>query len=287
MENQSYYLHRLGSHDDISDSSVPLQVNCAGYVSLTRPFTTNGNRRDWYLQLVDTGTMNSSDTVMLPRQFIIRPPEKTYRYSFDGDGEIGYYWIHFTGGYAQSLLQSCGIEPDVVYTISEDRMQSLRRDFGVLFREFMLRRPGYMEMNASVLTALLVRLGRGAASDSEEDESNGLRKRLENSAAYIHSHYTENLTVTELAEMEHLSESRFRDIFREAFGTPPGEYIIGLRIAHACELLLTTDLNVSETAAICGYTDVMYFCRLFRRKMGVSPAAYRKNAVQNQTGEIS
>lgn len=287
MENQSYYLNRIQSGDNIRDMTVPLQVNCAGYVNLTRPFTTGGNRHDWYLQLMDTGSMNTLGTVMIPRQFIVRPPEKTYRYSFDGDSGIGYYWVHFTGSFAQTLLGSAGIVPDVIYEISEDRMQSLRRDFGILFREFMLRRPGYMEMNASVLTALLVRLGRGAASDSAEDESDGLRKRLEQSAAYIHSHYTETLSVTELAEMEHLSESRFRDIFREAFGTPPGEYIIGLRIAHACELLLTTDLNVSETAAICGYTDVMYFCRLFRRKMGVSPAAYRKNAVQNQTGEIS
>ncbi len=285
MENQSYYLHRMQSGDDIRDMTLPLQVNCAGYVSLTRPFTTSSRRQDWYLQLMDTGAMNSFGTMMIPRQFIVRPPEKAYRYSFDGDGGIGYYWVHFTGNCAEKLLQSCGIEPDVIHSISEDRMQAVRRDFGILFREFMLRRPGYLEMNASVLTALLVRLGRGAASDSAEDESNGLRKRLEHSAAYIHSHYTENLTVTELAEMEHLSESRFRDIFRGAFGVPPGEYIIGLRIAHACELLLTTDLNVSETAEICGYSDVMYFCRLFRRKMGASPAVYRKNAVQNQTGE--
>lgn len=285
MENQSYYLNRMGEPDNICDLSVPLQVNCTGYVSLTRPFTTNARRRDWYLQLMDTGRLATDGAVMTPGQFIVRSPEKIYRYGLEDEGGIGYYWIHFTGNCAEDLLNACGIKPDVILSISEDRMQSIRRDFGILFREFMLRRPGCREMSASVLTSLLVRLGRGSAADSEDGESNGLRKRLEHSAAYIHNHYTENLSVTELAEMEHLSESRFREIFREAFGTPPMEYIIGLRIAHACELLLTTDLNVSETAEICGYTDVMYFCRLFRRKMGVSPAGYRKNAVQNRRME--
>lgn len=282
MENQSYYLHRMQSSDDICDLTVPMQVNCTGYVKLTRPFTTIGRRQDWYLQLIDAGTLASDQKVMTPGQFIVRPPEKPYRYELKETGGIGYYWAHFTGSWVTSLLDANGIVPDKVYTISEERMQSVRRDFGILFREFMLRRSAYREMTASVLASLMVRLGRAVASDSTDSESNGLRKRLEHSAAYIHSHYTENLSVTELAEMEHLSESRFRDIFREAFGAPPGEYIINLRISHACELLLTTDLNVSETAEICGYTDVLYFCRLFRRKMGVTPAGYRKNAEQNR-----
>ncbi|MBQ8369830.1 MAG: helix-turn-helix transcriptional regulator [Clostridia bacterium] len=285
MENQSYYLHRMQSTDDICSTEVPLQVNCAGYVNMSRAFVTNGRRHDWYLQLIDDGSLTTAGTVMTPGQFIVRPPEKPFRYELKNDGSIGYYWVHFTGSWAEGLLSSAGIGSDRIYTISDDRMQSLRRDFGMLFREFMLRRQGYREMSASFLTSLVVRLGRAVAADSTESESNGLRKRLEHSAAYIHSHYTENLTVTELAAMEHLSESRFRDIFREAFGAPPGDYIINLRLSHACELLLTTDLNISETAEICGYSDVLYFCRLFRRKMGVTPAAYRKNAVQNQTGE--
>jgi len=282
MENQSYYLNGMGDSDNLCDLSVPLQVNCTGYVSLTRHFTTTASRQDWYLQLMDTGKLTSAGTVLTPGQFVVRPPNKIYRYGLESGSGIGYYWVHFTGNYAEELLQSCGICPDVIYSISEERMQSLRRDFGILFREFMLRRPGCRAMCASVLTSLMVRLGRGASADSEDGESNGLRKRLEQSAAYIHHHYTEALSVAQLAEMEHLSESRFRDIFREAFGVPPMEYILSLRIAHACELLLTTDLNVSETAEICGYTDVMYFCRLFRRKMGISPARYRKNAVENR-----
>lgn len=281
MENQSYYINRAGGVEDIADMSLPLQVNCTGYVSLTRPFTTNGCRRDWYLQLMDEGRLKTEGGILTPGQFIVRSPEKPYRYSPE-NGAIGYYWIHFTGNCAADLLQSAGIRPDEVLTVGEDRMQPMRRDFGILFREFMLRRPGCREMSASMLAAILIRLGRGASSDSADGEKSGLKKRLEHSAAYIHNHYTENLSVTELAEMEHLSESRFRDIFREAFGAPPMEYIIGLRIAHACELLLTTDLNISETAAICGYTDMMYFCRLFRRKMGVSPAAYRKNAAEDR-----
>ena len=92
---------------------------------------------------------------------------------------------------------------------------------------------------------------------------------------HIHFHYTSPLHITELAEMEHLSVSRYREIFHLAFGISPSEYLMKLRITYAQELLISTELSVTEVANACGLEDVLYFCRLFRKKVGMTPGNYR------------
>jgi AraC-like DNA-binding protein len=59
-------------------------------------------------------------------------------------------------------------------------------------------------------------------------------------------------------------------------GMSPKEYIIKLRLDRSMELLQCTDLSVGEISDIVGYQDPLYFSKLFKRKLGVSPAAYRK-----------
>lgn len=274
MESQGYYINHSGGGEDYCDMTRPLQVNCTGYAHLAKPFITLTKRRDYYLQVMNVGSlvtgMNGEETLSAG-QFIVRTPDQLYRYELTEEREMGYYWVHFTGSYVSELLTSCGIALDCVYTLSSETLPS--REFGMLFREFMLRRSGFVEMAASLLTSILVRLGRGVRGEN----AGVLRHRLEKSVEYIHHHYTEELRVTDLAELEHLCESRYRELFREAFGCPPTEYIIGLRTAHAEDLLTTTDLSVTEVAELCGYGDVLYFCRLFHRKIGMSPGMFRRN----------
>jgi len=100
--------------------------------------------------------------------------------------------------------------------------------------------------------------------------------------AYLHSHFREETRIAELASMEHLSESRYRTVFRRHTGVSPGEYRIALRMQHACELLSQTDITVTEIAADCGYTDVLYFLRIFKNKIGMPPGEYRAQSRMNR-----
>ncbi len=286
MENQSYYRSGFAEPEDANcrDERVPLVVNCAGYVAMARGFWTTGCRHDYYLQLMDTGELTcgaaGEEYRFVPGEFIVHPPEQPYRYGLTGEREMGYYWAHFTGNYAESLLRNNGIVPGRVYRLNDEISSSVRRAFGEMFREFMMHGRGYEDLCAAKLTSVLVELGR-----SVTEGGLGRETRFAGLLEYIHRHYTEDLCIAELAEAEHLSVSRFREVFRRTFGCAPSEYIIGLRLQHARDLLSGTDLTIAEIAEMCGYGDELYFMRLFRKKTGMSARTYRLGHTVNRADD--
>lgn len=94
---------------------------------------------------------------------------------------------------------------------------------------------------------------------------------------YIAEHYSEPLTVEMLANMAHLSESRFIAKFKETVGIPPVRYVSEYRLRKSVELLAQTNLKQSEIAHMVGYCDPYSFSRAFKNFFGQSPSSIRKN----------
>ena len=92
----------------------------------------------------------------------------------------------------------------------------------------------------------------------------------------IHESYTEEeLKVGELAGMCGITPEYFRSIFSGIYGVSPSRYITNLRMSRAKELLSSGMYTVTETAHMCGFEDVSYFSRCFKKVVGISPAGYR------------
>jgi AraC-like DNA-binding protein len=75
-----------------------------------------------------------------------------------------------------------------------------------------------------------------------------------------------------------VSYSRFRALFRRCTGLSPAQYHLQLRIRRACELLEGSALRIKEVADRLGFESPYYFSRLFKKKTGVSPEAWRVRA---------
>jgi AraC-like DNA-binding protein len=82
----------------------------------------------------------------------------------------------------------------------------------------------------------------------------------------------------QLAERLGMSISTLRRRFRQAMGTSPHDYLLGLRVATARRLLAETALPLKEIARRLGYRDVFYFSRQFTKIAGVPPTVYRHSA---------
>lgn len=95
-------------------------------------------------------------------------------------------------------------------------------------------------------------------------------------AEYFSLHYFESKSSKELAKMCHLSESQLRRQFMHAYGRSPIAYRNVLRCRIASELLIRTDLSISEISEQIGYSSSSDFYRQFQKQFGLSPSEYRK-----------
>lgn len=93
---------------------------------------------------------------------------------------------------------------------------------------------------------------------------------------YIDTHYAEEISLQQLADICNYSYSHFSKMFIKAFSVNPNNYIASIRVRKAEHLLHSTDMSITDIASTVGFNDVSYFIRVFRKHTGISPKKYRK-----------
>jgi len=91
---------------------------------------------------------------------------------------------------------------------------------------------------------------------------------------FIHAHYSEPVTVNDMAEQVSLSPSSFSHLFREVTGRSPYQFLKELRLDRARELLLDGRLSVTDISRAVGYSSASHFIKEFRSRFGTTPRAY-------------
>jgi len=104
-------------------------------------------------------------------------------------------------------------------------------------------------------------------------------RELESAVQLIHKHKFEKLTLDELAQCCHCSRSSFEKKFRRVFGTPPGQYLLNLRLSAAETMLRESDDSCAQIAESCGFSNQFIFSRLFSKRYGISPRDYRNRKI--------
>jgi len=92
---------------------------------------------------------------------------------------------------------------------------------------------------------------------------------------YIQENIAEGVTVCDLSKEFHLSRSTLERRFRQSLGTSPSDEIKKCQLQKSQELLRETDFSTTKISQLCGFTEVEYFIRTFRRNCGQTPYQYR------------
>ena len=92
---------------------------------------------------------------------------------------------------------------------------------------------------------------------------------------YIQTHYAEEIRTEDIADSASISVSECLRCFKNTIHTTPIQYTIKYRVQKAAELLKTTNLNITEIGTRCGFVDMSYFTRVFKRIHGYTPKKYR------------
>jgi two-component system response regulator YesN len=97
---------------------------------------------------------------------------------------------------------------------------------------------------------------------------------------YVDANYDKPLTLAEIARASHLSVSRLAHLFKEQMGITLIDYVTGVRIEQAKELLLGTDRSCTEICFQVGYNNQSYFTRTFKSVVGLTPRQFRVRNVR-------
>jgi len=131
---------------------------------------------------------------------------------------------------------------------------------------------------AVLAEALVVHfLRRYAASQSAPGQASGglTPSRLQRVITYIQDHLEQALSLATLAAVAQTSPAHFARLFKQATGRTPHQYVITCRIAYAKQLLVETDMPLSEIGPEVGCADQSHFTALFRKHVSMTPQVYR------------
>ena len=85
-----------------------------------------------------------------------------------------------------------------------------------------------------------------------------------------------NLKLEDYAELSHRSLSTFKRDFMNFYKTTPGKWLSERRVRYAANMIVNTNLSVSQVAFESGFEDLSHFSRVFKKMMGSNPTEYKK-----------
>ncbi|GAB3412762.1 AraC family transcriptional regulator [Niabella aquatica] len=106
-----------------------------------------------------------------------------------------------------------------------------------------------------------------AASDSS---------RIDMVLSYLNSHYTQPISLKEVASFAAMNNSAFCRFFKTKTGKSFKSYLMDMRIDYACKLLLLDEKNIYQISTECGFDTISHFNKTFKNKLGYPPSEYRK-----------
>ena len=118
--------------------------------------------------------------------------------------------------------------------------------------------------------------------DHAFSENREICNHMEKARSYIREHLAEKLTLTIVAKAVHISSSYLSRVFTTLAGQSFCDYICDERMALARQLLNKTDDSIDEISNRCGFSSPNYFSMVFKKYMGQTPTAYRKNKGSNK-----
>lgn len=242
--------------------------------------------RDHYLlHFISSGkgtfyTENKSYTLSAGQGFLISPDLIT-SYKADSSDPWTYSWIGFNGTNAEYYMKHIGLGIDSpIFTYKNtDTFIEIFNDLKKLNRNTVIgqvRMTGCLYMLLAFLmecSTILSIQGKAFFSSKEE--------YVKNAVIYIQTNYSRKITVEEISDYIGLNRSYLGIIFKEYTNMTPQEFIIDFRINKAKKLLGDMSMLIGDVSRSVGYDDPLNFSKIFKKIVGVSPNAYRKNIKQS------
>ena len=167
-------------------------------------------------------------------------------------------------GMPRTTLLSCMYEVTTLLAQNQPSITSLALNH---CHEYLAQAQSLRSMISIIDKQLLLN------QDAEQKPNTHL---LSKALQYMYDHISSDLTLNQVASYVNLSPGYFSTLLKNETGMRYAEFLSDLRLKRAQDLLKNGEMSVYDVAVVCGYQDIAYFSRCFKKRFGVSPSKWRQ-----------
>jgi len=227
-----------------------------------------------------TSQPEAQEAILSPRQFLIIPADEASQWNRRGSSEMLMLYLkkelieevnkEVFGRARVNLVIRLGATDPLLEQLALAVLEALQRpSLGTT--------PAFVETLAYAFAAQLL---KAHSVDAEQDAPTlacyeNFRSNMARVQDFIDRSLGEDLSLEVIANQANISVCGLKRLFQRHHGTSPHQYLLERRIEKAARILMETELPISEVALETGFSSQSHFATAFKKKIGLSPKAYR------------
>ncbi len=285
-------MNGIGKYENISRGTIdfPMEYYALDKSSINYIMKYHWHM-DWEFVRVNNGSfnitlneknlcLNSGDVLIIPGGILHAGlPEKETEYEC--------IVLHSSIIYNNNRMIKDIVKNSITYAVKLERETNgeLCRIADFLFDSAKEKCYGYEAVASGALTLLVGKIIENKLSGIKGTEREMTNKRIDNikgALKLIEEEYNSEISLDKLSKTCGMSPRYFCEFFKEMTGRTPIDYLNRYRIECACNMLSNLKMNVTETATSCGFNDISYFIRTFKKHIGVTPKKYASELIAHK-----
>ncbi|MGT2799691.1 AraC family transcriptional regulator [Streptococcus marmotae] len=275
----------LNTYYELEGHNVDLNVDHYGAEQCDINYSFGPSVRDNYvLHFILSGkgrfTVKGNTTELQAGDLFVLPQNEVTFYQADSKEPWSYIWVGFSGSRAQAILQQTQLLEEYFLhsTLSSPILKTMQTITKIPIHKLNIVTELQL---VGQLQTLLAQLIDEFPNKQLYEATNLAQNYVQQAIKMIHSLYDKPLKVTEIAGKLSLSRSYLYKIFKKETGYSIKDYIIRVKMNRCCELLLHSELTITEVAFSVGYLDPLTFSSVFKHHFHMSPSDYRKQHISS------
>jgi len=217
--------------------------------------------------------INGKEFYPLPSQLVLMPAGVTQSYSSINDNTFTKYWCHFSAKIGDINIFDVLQLPYFVDIKDKSHFKLL---FKELINNYKSQSLSASFRTKAILLEIIAQFIDNAKTDNIQLYKSEFLGILHIFTEYVEKHLSEDITIKQIARAVNFHPNYFIRYFKAHTGSSPMHYIIRIRMERAKELIVRSEMTVSEIGIAIGFNDLSYFSKAFKNYTGYSPSEFRK-----------
>ncbi len=263
----------------------------AGYLDRDRDFSEEAHSHEFLEVIFITDgrgrvLINGEEKAVARGDLVIYNAGVTHQERAERDDPFSMLFAAYDGLKITSLPQNSLISASGGCIFPTGDMYGAISDaLGSVIRELEGEEPFYTEIVQSLSETLIHLILRLISRAPDSPGIIGTGRIIDTALTYIDTHYSEKISLEDIAAACYTNKYYLSHIFTQEEGMSVWKYILKKRILSSTVLLSDGRLSVEDVAALVGFGDPGYYCRVFKSSTGMTPSAWRrKNAEKSVKG---